>query len=119
MNYDYKLKYMQDQIDQLKDDYEKSMQFTNAILKKAEEYGIKNLGINKTSELVQDNPWLSAPPSLFAKEEDNNGWPVVWKLAQDFFKGSCGNGQQYQIPGNALVVDGIYSYKNGKWTRVE
>lgn len=108
---------MQEQIDSLKADYEKSLQFTNAILKKAEEYGIKNLGINKTSKLVQESPWEGAPSSLFAKERHENGWPAVWKLAQDFFPGSCGNSGQYQIPSDALVIDGIYSLKNGKWIR--
>lgn len=110
---------MQEELDNLKSDYEKSMQFTNAILKKAEEYGIKNLGINKTSKLVQENPWESAPASLFAKEEDKNGWPMVWTLAKDFFDNSCGNSDQYQIPSSAMVVDGIYSLKNGKWIRLE
>lgn len=116
-NFESRITRLENQLSMLKDEYEQSTQFTNHILKKAEEYGTKALGINKTSELVQTNPWLNAPSSLFAKERDEYDNLQVWRLARDFFPGACGNTEQYQIPVDATVVDGIYEFKDGKWTR--
>lgn len=117
-NFDHKFDSMQEQLDNLKSEYEEALQFTNNILKRAEDYHIKYLGINRTDERVQTNPWESAPSSLFAKECDENGSLQVWKLARDFFPGSCGNQEQYQIPSTATVVDGIYKFSDGKWEKV-
>jgi len=117
-NFDYKIEEMQEQLDKLKSDYEEALQFTNNILKRAQDYRIEFLGINRTDERVQANPWDSAPSSLFAKERDENGNLQVWRLARDFFPGSCGNSEQYQIPHDATVVDGIYKFSDGKWEKV-
>jgi len=117
-NFDHKFDYMQEQLDKLKAEYEEALQFTNNILKRAEDYHIEYLGINRTDERVQENPWESAPSSLFSKTRNERNTPQVWNLARDFFDGSCGNSDQYQIPSNATVVDGIYKFAGGKWEKV-
>lgn len=55
--------------------------------------------------------------SAFA-DELHGTWPAIWRACELARIGcGCGNTGQKEI-NSALIVDGIYEYKKGKWIRL-
>jgi hypothetical protein len=122
-NFEYRLTQQEKALVELRAEYEEARDFTAILLDKAKSMGIKALGINKNSKKTQDSPWSKMHGyGIFAKEktDDGNGWPMVWRLAEDAgIYAGCGNNQQAQIKSDksAQLIDGIYELKKGIWIK--
>lgn len=131
MDYDLKFNSIQSQMSRLqvqfadlKDDFEKSVEYTKVFLDECKNNGIKLVSIGKYDEEIKSTKnWpFYTPCSVFADKRTKDGWPSIWRVVENLgISGGCGNSGQHQISSEsyARLVDGVYLYKDGKWSLKE
>jgi len=100
--------------------------YTDAFLEVCKKHSIKKVAIGVPHSSVKSSiEWGGAhrtSGSVFADAEDDGKWPSIWKVARDAgVSGGAGNSGQHQLSLNAqaLLIEGVYHYKAGKWKRLE
>jgi len=112
------------QFNDLKNEFDESVEYTKVFLDECKKQGIKLVSIGRTDEEIKStNGWPFDPArSIFADNRSKDDWPAIWKVSENLgIGGGCGNSGQHQISSEAYarLVDGVYSYKNGKWSLKE
>lgn len=103
--------------------YNESRDFTQDFLECCKKHDIDLVAINCNDDRLKDNHYSFAPyESVFADGDDNEGWPLIWSVVEDFgISGGCGNSGQHAITEDASVklIDGVYELKNGQWRKIK
>lgn len=121
MNPERELESLERQLATLRARFEAAEDMTAQVLAVAQAHGVDRIGINRCDKTVHETGnWPFAENgNLFAKGRQN-GWPVVWQVAEDAgISAGCGNGDQHQISMSARLIDGIYELRDGRWLRVD
>lgn len=113
-------KNIQMEIDSLKKEYEDCVDFTEKFLDLCKKKKITRVAIGKKDEELKDcKPWpFGYQGSVFADGRCGS-WPAIWSVVEELgISGGCGNCGEHSINGNALLIDGIYEYKEDKWNKI-
>lgn len=118
------LKRIQSEFDNLREKMDDAAEYTMEFLNECKKAGIKRVSIGMADEEIKSTKgWpFGCESSVFADGDDKNGWPKIWGVVESLgIGGGCGNSGQHQISGEsyARLVDGVYSYKDGKWSLKE
>jgi hypothetical protein len=128
MNFDCKLKEFNEKINSLTEGYNalllaysEARNFTESFLECCEKHGINAVAIQASSPKIPKS--MTFPfgtyGNIFASEHENNT-PAIWIVAREMgIDGGAGNEGQYQLSSNgqAKLIDGVYTLKDGCWKR--
>ena len=127
---DYNLKFgniesqmsnLKTRFDVLKDEFDEAVEFTKVFLDECKNQDITLVSIGTRNEEIKSakNWGFNYTCSVFADNKGKDGWPTIWSVVNKLgISGGCGNSGQHQITGEsyARLVDGVYLYKDGKWS---
>jgi len=109
-------------LESVKSDYATAKDFTMKLLDECRKVNIKAVAIGVSDKSVKssvDFPF-GARGSIFAMGKDKTGWPAIWGCVERAgIASGCGNSDQQQISDDSQVVDGLYKFKDGKWSKVK
>ena len=101
--------------------YKAAEDFTRKFLAVCLEYGIDLVSIGTKTDRIPES--VSFPfgveSSVFAEKREGD-WPAIWRVAEKSgVYGGCGNHNQAQLnqTGQAMLINGVYEYKDGQWYR--
>lgn len=122
-DFDFKLKTLKNQVDELVKAYAEARDFTESFLDCCKKHGIETVSIQKETERIPSSIGFAfgARGNAFAEEREN-GYPAIWSVARETDTyGGCGNGGQAQLNrlAQVMLVDGVYELKDGTWTKIE
>lgn len=105
-------------------EFKKASQFTEKFLKECAKKGITRIAIQEyDNDLKSCKNWpFEYDNNVFTNEAKTSEWPAIWGVLKKFgIDGGCGNSMQHNLneKGQALLVDGVYQLKAGKWLKVK
>lgn len=111
---------LNEKVHKLNELYAECQHFTENFLECCEKHDIELVAINTLCKDIEScRNWpFDANNSVFADGKDEEYRPSIWEVVESCkIAGPCGNTGQHSIINTAKLIDGIYEYKDGKWTR--
>lgn len=121
MNFDRKIEALSNEVAALVLAYQAAEDFTRKFLDVCTEYGVDLVSIGERTDRIPESVSFpfGAEGSVFAEKRDGN-LPAIWRVAEKSgVYGGCGNHNQAQLnrTGQAMLINGVYEYKDGQWYR--
>lgn|GEM_PF-2562233 len=133
MNFDYRIKKMEETLRRNQEEFEDTKKkledatvFTAKFLSKCSDAGYDRVSVGKRHEsLPNTNAFaFGCEGSVFGhhskgKDVRIGSWPAIWHICENLSIGyGCGNSHQHQAKTENLI-DGVYHFKSGQWERVD
>ena len=129
MEFGYKFDELKKQIEcleakanSLAEAYAEAEDFTLRFLKCCSKHNIKLVSIGKRTDLIESAKGFpfGCGNSVFADGRDRDGWPTIWGVVEEMgISGGVGNTGQHQVNCDAKLIDGVYEFKDKKWSKIE
>lgn len=131
MDFDCKFQQIHNKMDALTSDieslaksYAEARAFTENFLDCCKRNGVSTVAIMASTDLIPKSKTFSfgVTDSVFATERDKSGFPAIWRICTTCgVHGGCGNTDQAQLnsKGQAYLINGVYTLKDGVWSRQE
>lgn len=128
MNFESTLKNIEDTIksgiaslEVFKKKYKQHRDYTSIFLNVCRKYKIKRVAVGVScADMDRCKNWpFDFSGSVFTDDtrDKRTGNPAIWQVLRELNIMGCGNSNQAQFNSEAMLIDGIYEYKNGKWKR--
>lgn len=121
-DFDYALNRLQRDLDSLREEYSQFSKFTAKFLKVCRLEGIEKVSIGRDHRSIESSRGFVFGPkgSVFSDERSKSGDPAVWNVVQSLnISGGAGNGGQHQVSSDAMLIEGVYHFKKGRWFKVD
>ena len=97
--------------------------YTNEFLKECKKAGISVVSIGRATKRLERTltyPFNTRGSVFSDNVKSSNGWPAIWTVVNKLgISGGCGNSNQHQVKSSALLMEGVYELKDGKWNKTE